>query len=477
LEKRINQLSTAEHQLEVKLTPEEVLPLIQAEVTKKIATITVPGFRKGKAPRHVIKNLYGDSLEFEAADRVANTVFWNIAREMDLRPLNTPGMVDLNYQPGEELAFKVNYEVFPEFEVAGYKDNEIEVPGYKFTDAMLEEELQNLKNANAELTEIEKIEDPQTAVIDIDIYDSVAEKEMGTPNQIDVTYPLLSKEFTDRFTELKVGDLIEPSDFYQNDKLVEGYKKTNYKIMIKGFKSKTYPELNDEFVQKISKEYKTLDELKGGISDYYKAYYEDLQNKSYSAQLERIILEANDFKIPKTFVERVLEYFVKEETDRLKKEKKPIPKADDLKKTYKSYAEKEAKWQMIKENIIRLENLSVTDEYIDQLVKKEIEKYQIGEDVLRDYYKGESVKNQLVYGLLDDFLREKNPRKEIDPEEFRQKYVNKLDDEHEHHHEHDHEHHDHEHHHHDHEHGHDHEHHHHHHDHDHEHGHDHGHEH
>ncbi len=446
LERKVNQLSTAEHQLEVTLSPEEASPLIQSEVAKKITTIQIPGFRKGKAPRHVIKNMYGDSLEYDAADKVANKIFWDSAKEMDLRPLNTPGLVDLNYKPGEALSFKINYEIFPEVELVGYKGNDIEIPLYEVTDKLIEEELKNLLRSNAEFSDVDKVEDAANTLIDIDVYDTNNSVEMGTPKAIEYDYPLLSEAFKSSVGDLKVGDLIKPADFYSEQKLIDGYEKTNYQFIVKGFRTKKLPELTDEFVQTISKEYKTVDELKEGIAAYYSGYYDDMTQKIYNSRLEKVILDANDIKIPSTFVERVLEYFVKEETEKAKKEKKQLPRAEDLKTAYLPYAKKEAKWQVIRENIIRIENLTVTDEYIDELVKSEVEKYNIGEDILKDYFKGDAIKNQLLYGILDKFLSDENPRKGIDPEEYRKKYVENHDHSHEHHdHDHDHEHHDHDH--------------------------------
>lgn len=450
LERKINQLSTAEHQLEVTLNPEEASPLIQSEVAKKITTIQIPGFRKGKAPRHVIKNMYGDSLEYDAADKVANKIFWDSVKEMELKPLNTPGLVDLNYKPGESLSFKINYEIFPEVDIVNYRANDIEIPLYEVTDSLVEEELKNLLNSNAEFESVDKVEDPANTLIDIDFYNTTTSQEVGTPKAIEIDYPLLSDSFRSSVSSLKTGDFIKPADFYSDQKMIDAYEKSSYIFVVKGFRTKKLPELTDEFVQTISKEYKTVDELKEGIAAYYKGYYEDMTNKIYNSQLEKKILDANDLKIPSTFTERVLEYFVKEETEKAKKEKKPLPKAEDLRTAYLPYAQKEAKWQVIRENIIRQENLTVTDEYIDELVKQEVEKYNIGEDILRDYFRGDSIKNQLLYGLLDKFLAAENPRKSIDPEEYREKYVKKHDHDHDHDHEHDHDHdhdHDHEHHH------------------------------
>jgi trigger factor len=444
LDRKINQLSTAENQVEITLSPEEASPLIQAEVAKKITTIQIPGFRKGKAPKHVIKNMYGDSLEYDAADKVANKIFWDSVKELDLRPLNTPGLVDLNYKPGEALSFKVNYEIFPEIEVKNFKGNEIEIPLYEVNDQLIEEELKNLLNSNADFEVVDTLESAENCIVDIDIYNTETSTEMGTPKAIEGDYPLISDTFKASLPSLKVGDLIKPADFYSEQKLIDSYEKTNYQFIIKGFRKKKLPELNDEFVQSISKEYKDVASLREGIAAYYTGYYEDMTNKIYNSRLEKSILDANEFQVPSSFVERVLNYFIKEETEKAKKENKPLPKAEDLKLAYKPYAEKEAKWQVLKENIIRVENLTVTDEYIEEMVKKEVERYDISADILRDYFKGDSVKNNLLYGLLDTFLKEQNPEKKIDPEEYRKKYVEKHDHDHEHH-EHDHHHHDHDH--------------------------------
>jgi len=450
LDRKINQLSTAENQLEITLTSEEASPLIQAEVAKKITTIQIPGFRKGKAPKHVIKNMYGDSLEYDAADKVANKIFWDAVKELDLRPLNTPGLVDLNYKPGEALSFKVNYEIFPEVELVNYKGNEIEIPLYEVTDNLVDEELHNLLNSNSDFEEVDSLDNAENSIVDIDIYNTETSTEMGTPKAIEGDYPLISEAFKASLPNLKVGDLVKPADFYSEQKLIDSYEKTNYQFIIKGFRKKIVPELNDEFVQKISKEYKDVASLREGIAAYYTGYYEDMTIKIYNSRLEKTILDANELQVPASFVERVLDYFIKEETEKAKKENKPLPKVDDLKVAYKPYAEKEAKWQVVKENIIRIENLTVTDEYIDEMVKMEVERYNISEDILKDYFKGDAVKNNLLYGLLDKFLREQNPEKKINPDEYRAKYVEKHDHDHEHHH-HDHDH-DHEHHHHDHDH-------------------------
>ena len=90
----------------------------------------MPGFRKGKVPLNMIKKMYGDALEYEASEKVANSRFWDVAKEKELNPIGQPQMTDIKFNPGEDLSFKVKFEILPELEVKDYKNLEIEIPEF-----------------------------------------------------------------------------------------------------------------------------------------------------------------------------------------------------------------------------------------------------------------------------------------------------------------------------------------------------------
>ncbi|MCW8805720.1 MAG: trigger factor family protein, partial [Ignavibacteriaceae bacterium] len=79
MEFKVNDISQSEKEVEVTFSYDEIRSEIDSEVKKQTSKIQVPGFRKGKVPKHIIKQRYGDSLEFEASEKVANTKFWEIA--------------------------------------------------------------------------------------------------------------------------------------------------------------------------------------------------------------------------------------------------------------------------------------------------------------------------------------------------------------------------------------------------------------
>ena len=123
MEVKINDVSTSEKEVEVSYTYDEIKNDIDKEVIKRSKKIQVPGFIKGKVPPAMIKKMFGDSLELEASEKVANERFWNIANEKELKPIGQPVLTDIKFQPGEDLSFKVKYEVIPELEVKDYKED------------------------------------------------------------------------------------------------------------------------------------------------------------------------------------------------------------------------------------------------------------------------------------------------------------------------------------------------------------------
>ena len=130
---KVNDISQSEKEVEVTLSYDEIRTEIESEVKKQTSKIQVPGFRKGKVPKHIIKQRYGDSLEFEASEKVANSKFWEIAKEKNLQPIGQPVMTDLDFNIEKDFKFKIKYEVIPEIEVKDYTGQLIEVPDLKVT--------------------------------------------------------------------------------------------------------------------------------------------------------------------------------------------------------------------------------------------------------------------------------------------------------------------------------------------------------
>ena len=131
MEYKIIDLTESEKEVEVTLAYDEIKKEIESEVLKQTKKIQMPGFRKGKVPLPMIKKIYGDALEYEASEKVANSRFWRVSQEKELNPIGQPQLTDIKFNPGEELFFKVKYEILPEPDVKDYKKNKIELPDFK----------------------------------------------------------------------------------------------------------------------------------------------------------------------------------------------------------------------------------------------------------------------------------------------------------------------------------------------------------
>ncbi len=121
MEYKIIDLTESEKEVEVTLPYDEIKKEIESEVLKQTKNIQLPGFRKGKVPLSMIKKRFGDALEYEASEKVANARFWEVSKEKELNPIGQPQLIDIKFNPGEDLFFKVKYEILPEIEVKDYK--------------------------------------------------------------------------------------------------------------------------------------------------------------------------------------------------------------------------------------------------------------------------------------------------------------------------------------------------------------------
>ena len=115
MESKVNVLSNAEHELEVKLEYSEIKNEVDEAYQKEKKSIAMPGFRKGKVPMAMLKKAYGEAIEYRASEDIANKKFWDIVKEKDLKPISMPSMTDLDFQINDFLSFKVKYNVLLTF--------------------------------------------------------------------------------------------------------------------------------------------------------------------------------------------------------------------------------------------------------------------------------------------------------------------------------------------------------------------------
>jgi trigger factor len=430
LETKINDLTSSDKELEVKLSYNEIKDEMDSEVKKQTKKIQLPGFRKGKAPLSILKKMYGDALEHEASEKVANSQFWKIAKEKELVPIGQPQLVDIHFHPNEELHFKVKYETYPILEVKDYLNNEIEIPDFVVKDEEIEQEVTYIKQANAVREDAEVVGDENNFEIDIDIQrinedGTVFENSEKQNIKVDLSNQRVNKEIIENAKGKKIGDSFTFT--FKNEALPQKDKEKEeetlrYSAQITAIKKTVLPELNEELIKKVTKDKVTNKaDLRDGIKKDIQGYYDKQTDNIIRNKLIDLVVQKNDFNPPKTLVQNVLQELLKEEENRAKKEGYKFFNPDESKTRLLPFAEREVKWFLLKNEIQKNENITIDENQLIELAKKEAVTTGLSEDKLLNYYKSSNYQNSLLDQKLFDFLKEKNTIKKVDPEKYSQK--------------------------------------------------------
>jgi trigger factor len=433
LEFKINDISLTEKEIEVTLPFDEIKTEVESEVKKQTKSIQIAGFRKGKVPPSLIKKMYGDALEHEASEKVANHQFWEIAKGNHLHPIGQPTMTDIKFKPGEDLFFKVKYEVVPNLEVKDYTGLDVEIPKFDVKDDEIEAEIKYILKANSTNEETDTVGDDKNYILDVEMkrVDENGEVYEGTKPeniQIDLTNERVQQEIIDNAKGKKTGETFsftftdEHTDKDENGEEKKHSEKYIYSAYIKGIKKILAPELNEELIKKVTKDKVTNEtDLRAEIRKDIQAYYDQKTEEMTQDKLIGLIVKNNDFIPPVTLVNNILEDMVKNEEEAAKKQGyKKYDKVEASNRLRKS-AEYNVKWYLIKDAIQKKENITISDEELNELAVKDAEKTGIAVDKLINYYKSSNYSEKLIDKKIYDFLKEKSNINNVDPEKLSQK--------------------------------------------------------
>jgi trigger factor len=364
--------ATCRRELELEIPADDVTKAMD-RVTKEFAKLAnVPGFRKGKAPLTLIRKRFADDIKGEVLQSLVPETLEKAVNEAKLQPVSQPSVEKLDFHEGQPVKFTAVFEVLPTFELGNYKDLTLELPPMEVTDADVDRALEEARERASTFTPV-----AGRAVADGD-YAQL--KLVGTPT--DGSEPLQAESvlchigaeetmapFNENLRGANAGDhktfdVDYPAD-YPDPKLTG--KTYHYDVDVLGVKTKTLPELNDEFAKDVS-DATTLDELKAKIRENQEHQLghqvKDMKREKVLAELVKL----HEFPVPQVLVEHQMDVRLQRMVRQLASQGVD-PRAVNvdwvsLRKRQEERAKDDVKAELIVDRIATAENIEVTDEEV-----------------------------------------------------------------------------------------------------------------
>lgn len=418
--KATNKTETNKYELEIEVPAEGFNKAIDEVFKTEGKKITIPGFRRGKAPKAFIEKYYGESVFFEAAvDRLYRPALMDAVEASGLEVISI-GQADITeVSKANGVQMKVTVVVKPEITIEGYKGIEASKKKVEVTDEDVSAELAKVQDRNSRMVTVEDRAalTGDTAVIDFEGFCDGEAFEGGKGENFELA--LGSGQFIPGFEDQIVGHETG-EEFEISVKFPEEYQAENlkgkdatFKIKLHEIKRKELPVLDDEFAKDVS-EFDTLDAYKQSIR-------EKLQNdreKSAEADVENQILEALiekvEGEIPEEMYDNEVEESINSFAYRLQSQglnletylKYTGMTTDSLKEQFRPQSEKQVKLRLALEKIAANEGLEPTAEELDAEYEKLAKMYEMEVDKIKNIVAEAQVKGDLQSQKAVDFVKE-----------------------------------------------------------------------
>ncbi len=396
------------YELEVKVEKEAFSAATMKAYKKQVKNINIPGFRKGKAPKHIIERMYGKGVFYDdAIEETYPSALADAAVEAELKAIGVDD-ISVGEVSDDGYTFTAKIIVAPELTVDGYKGIEVEKLSTEVTDELVDEELQAVRERNGRMVTVEDraAENGDTTVIDFEGFVDGEAFEGGKSENYNLR--LGDGNFIPGFEEAIVGhktgeeftiDVTFPEDY--NAENLAG-KEAQFKIKLHEIKTKELPEVDDEFVKDVS-EKDTLDEYKEELKEKVAKRLEEQSEKDFDNKLTDALEKLATEEIPEVMFDNEVRDMLNEFDMRLRSQgmdlatymKYTSMDQGAIEATYKPQAEKRVKIRLVLEAIGRQENIEVTDEDVENEYKKLAEAYKAEPDEVKNYISKEALSEDI----------------------------------------------------------------------------------
>ena len=419
--KATNKVDTNRVELEVAVDPEAFEAAVSKAYKKNIKRMNVPGFRKGKAPRHLVEKMYGTGVFYEdAVNDLYPTALDEAINESGYEYVEDKIDLDVVSVGKEEgLVFKAVITVKPEVEVGEYKGLKADKKVEEVTDADVDKEVEKLQDRNSRLIVVEGRAAENGDTVTFDFEGFVDDKAFDGGKAENYTLTLGSGQFIPGFEDQIVGRNTD-DEFDVNVTFPEDYnaeelagKPAVFKCKLHEIKTRELPELNDEFAKDVS-EFDTLDELKNDLKDKLQHQREHAAEDAFESQLLEQLVSGLKAEIPEAMFERRVDESVREFEYRLQSQGLNLDTylqytgmdMDAFRKGFREQAEKQVKIRLTLEKIAALEEIAPTEEELDAEFAKLAEQYKMDVEKVKAFIPAKELSKDLAVGKAMDMVKE-----------------------------------------------------------------------
>ena len=371
--------------------------------------IMLPGFRKGKAPRKMVESMYGATVFYEdAVNEIFPEIYTTAIVDQQLKAVGSPSVSNMDTPDEGGVVLTIETELYPEVTLGQYKGIEVPKREVKVEESEVDAEVNRMAERNARIETVDRAAQMgDTVVIDFEGFEGGKPFQGGKAEDYSLT--LGSGSFIPGFEEALVGavageerdvNVTFPENY--NAKELAG-KPAVFKCKVHEVKESIKPELDDEFAKDVS-EFDTLDALKNDIRERFTKSREEQNERAFESSAVQLAAANMTCNVPACMIDEQVDHQIEQFAYQLQSQGMKMEDytkmiggdLSSLRQSMRPMAEQTVRSDILLSEIARVENLEVTDEEVEEELKKLAEQYQMELDKVKAAVDTAAVKSDLM---------------------------------------------------------------------------------
>jgi len=434
----VEDVSSVKKILHIEIPEDKVVRELDNAYKNLKKTAKIKGFRPGKAPRSVLERLYKKDVHIDVSSKLLQDSFVEAIKETDLNIVGNPKIDPPGLDEKGPYKYDATVEIKPEIEEIDFKGLTLKKNLYRVTDQEMDAQVAMLQKNLAQqkpITEDRAAQKDDFVLVDYEGFKDgkpFAETQKTENFTMKIGTGHILKTFDEQVIGMKSGDKKEikvnfPEDYF-NDKLAN--LEINFQVTLHEIREEVLPEINDEFAKRLG-QYETFDVLKNAITDNLEQGYSKRVEQEINEQIFEALIAKSEFEVPDSMVDYELEGIIEEAERSFAYHNKSMEELglskEILSEKYRDTAEKKVKRHLILGKIVEQEDMTLTDQELEDGYKEMSQSFNQPLEDIKNYYKQNEdkieffkhtllEKNAVKLIIKSSTIEEVEPELKLDPE-------------------------------------------------------------